>query len=249
MKIIVFLSVVFSVFLIPNPPGKDYPKEYFLPVESSLSGGDLRPLVQVGSPVKINFPPKPGNRNVKMRIVANNTGWQSLDRKLNELRNWFYSQSDGRLILDYEVVRTSFKSIPYSPVKIGDAGDGQTYQAVDPVWYDENISSRAKKFDMVLFLVPVSEWPKQAVAGWRTDRNQGPIEIQLRADESERSYSQGYPMSAFVDFSRHEIAHGLFLLTGQADPTHQFYYSGKFDSVLKELDYDTLRSSGSARLR
>lgn len=236
-----FLSLIMVLALLPifvpvKAPVELEPEPFAVAATVGGASDQTTPLVHVGSLTRINFPVKPTSKVLRMQIVANNISWP-LDGKLNELRNWFYSQSDKKLIMNIDVNHTQYKDVPFIQHEAGAAaGNSQSYQMVDPAWYDKNISSKAKNYDLVLFLLPIAEWPNQVVAGWRTDHDNGPVELQLRADEIERSYSQGYPVSAFVDLTRHEVVHAMFMMSGQEDLTHEYYYGAKFDQVVYKVD-------------
>jgi len=174
---------------------------------------------------------------MKIKIVANNNNWFTLRKKVDELKEWFKPLVD----ITFDIQYTSF-SIPFSPYRDGMLG-------VDREWYDDNVTPLGYGYDIVLLVVPRSEWQEPNRArGWRTDSDQGPVELQISCDEKEDQNAGGWSQlngSAFALLARHEILHALFMISGQLDTTHYWWDQGKLENCLKEikLPKDTTQSS------
>ena len=70
----------------------------------------------------------------------------------------------------------------------------------------------------------MSQWKGQKARGWRTDRDSGPVELQIGADEKENNYyPDGTVISTFEDFARHEICHAVYMIMGTQDNTHKYW--------------------------
>jgi hypothetical protein len=162
-------------------------------------------------------------KTIKLKLVANNLGkWKTLPDKINELKKW----AKG-IDLQIDLKYTTFDPVPfsiYNPLidQYNKKLISTQCQGVSPDWYDTNISSQAKGYDIVLFCLNMDQWEGNSARGWRTDSSNGPIELQVGSDEREHSSSY----NNFLMFAKHEISHALYMMTGQADRTHEFYYNG-----------------------
>lgn len=164
-------------------------------------------------------------KNLKLLIISNGPRWNTWESRIPELRQFFQSKANLQVTLretDYD-----HKKIPWVP-----DGNGPEYFRIEDAWYDANISSQAQGFDIVLFVLPVWQWhmPNKAW-GFRTDRNQGPVELHIAANEGAKDDYYKRPdgtwekVDMFFNRARHEILHALFMLTGQFDTTHQNVYA------------------------
>ncbi len=174
---------------------------------------------------------------MKLRIILN-AKWDSIETKAEELRGWFYR----KIKLDIQIVNTTFTEIPF--VLYGE----KDYWGIDPKWYDENILPLSEGCDIALFVVETKDWhiPNDA-RGWRTDNDEGVVELQISADENESlTYvtpnGTSYVSTTFFEYARHEILHALFLITGQKDTTHFWWDRKQFDLCLEELDFSSRTS-------
>lgn len=177
-----------------------------------------------------------------MLIVANNTPW--VPSKVQELEEWFAPKV--RLMVDVE--HTGYTDIPFTEY-IKSADDEMfKYWGVDRDWYDRYITAEAAGYDIVMLVLPTSQWrDRNRARGWRTDRDQGPVELQVAADELEHLYGPAPKPgaanadlgSAFFQYGRHEIMHALFMLTGQPDTTHYWWEQGmdKLSNALAEVEF------------
>jgi hypothetical protein len=176
-------------------------------------------------------------KTIKLKLVANKLGsWKSLPDKIADLKKWAKG-IDLQITLQYTV----FEDIPfstYNDVLI----DQYNYKlmstqvkGVDFLWYDENISSKAKDYDIVLFALSLDQWKVMNVRGWRTDRNNGPIELQVASDEKTKTGE----FNNFLMFAKHEIAHALYMMTEQTDKTHDYFYNGDYycEQIWNDLQF------------
>ena len=160
-------------------------------------------------------------------VVANDCEWKSWESKLKEVETWFK-------FVKLTLVKTSLKDIPFSPYEDGRLG-------VDPKWYDENITWRGVGYDMILFVLPKKQWKDlRRVRGWRTDADQGPVQLQIGCDESDKATSGGWlqfnkKMGAFFLLAVHEILHGCFLITSQPDTTHYYWDRAELEKARDSL--------------
>src|SRR5688572_11121536 len=111
-------------------------------------------------------------KNLKLLIVANNT-WASWMDKAQTIKAAFSPHVD----LTITVQRSNFDVIPFI-----DYGEGKV--GVEHDFYNKNITVRANGYDIVLFAVPLSQWRSQKHRGYRTDRDAGPVELQVGGDEN-----------------------------------------------------------------
>lgn len=167
---------------------------------------------------------------IKLHIVANNARWKSWPSKIRSLQEWFSPRCDLVVTLEH----TSFKNIPYEPYH----NNGLEYRAgIALKWYDENVSPRGKDSQLVMFVESWKKWKGTGAAGWRTDNSHGPVELQVAADEHDDWIWEGRNCGNwFVNVARHEILHGLFMITGQPDTVHYWWDRFELEKSRDELD-------------
>lgn len=177
---------------------------------------------------------------LKLIIVANKAQWASWAEKITNIKSFFSSKVD----FDVTLSHTQFDTIPFITFVPEDtkefSGDAKTILGIDPTWYDQNITSIAKGYDIVLFVTELGIWPVSDQArGWRTDRDQGPVELQIGTVETEATYCNNVLLWNLAEhLSEHEILHALFMITGQPDRTHYWdYVVGNLGGALAEIDF------------
>jgi hypothetical protein len=168
---------------------------------------------------------------IRLLLVANNSRWKSWPKQIKKLQEWFAP----RLTLKVDIKHTDFSAVPFTHYSDGDIPGAE---GVERGWYDKNVTSLAVGYDMVMFVVNTSQWRlTNRARGWRTDRDDGPVELQVGADEKESMRWPNFKsMSAFFQIARHEVCHALYMMTGQIDNTHKYWDMGKLELVLDELD-------------
>lgn len=182
-------------------------------------------------------------------IVSNNCAWTTLADKIDEIKLFFAPRVD----LKVTVFHTNYTDIPFVPM-VGqvstNAAPGSILLQVDPTWYDYNVTPLGAIQDIVLFLIDGKQWPstKTPVRGARTDRDQGPVELQVGAYENEQigmvHDHVNTVYSAFIHFTCHEIMHALFMITGQNDTTHHWDYDmGNLSGALNDLSFNNMNTS------
>ncbi len=185
---------------------------------------------------------------MKILIVANNCSkWRTWDAKLAELKNWFAP----KVAVTVDLVHVSFPAVPWLPYESIDANQqGEGWFGIDGLWFDEKITPLAVGYDAVLFVLPRKEWKdKNKARGWRTDYDQGPVQLQIGCDEHEKMRWDNFPkMSAFFQLARHEILHAMYMITGQYDMTHYYWDRGQLDYARDTLIFpNDYRSPALAR--
>lgn len=171
---------------------------------------------------------------IKVLVVANDCRWKSWPDKVAELKKWF----GGTVELQFDLVHTEYKNIPWTRHQGTDANQqGEGWFGVDPRWYDENITPLGVTHDIILFVLNDDDWKNPNKArGWRTDSDQGPVQLQIGCDERQKMTWPNFErMSAFYQLARHEILHALYMLSGQPDMTHYWWDRGKIENALNGL--------------
>lgn len=163
---------------------------------------------------------------MKLLLLANKSKWATWEDKISELKTWF----NPKVQFEITLVHTNYDNVPLTTYSPG-------YQGIDPSWYDANISPLGKNFDIILFVLPLSQWSlTNGARGWRADRTFGAVELHIACDENEKTYLNGTLIgSTFFNYARHEILHALFLISGQNDTTHYWYGINKLENCLNEL--------------
>lgn len=165
---------------------------------------------------------------MKIKIIANNCLWPSWDQKIKELQDWFAP----KISIQFDLTHTSFTNIPFKIYANADVATGSTegLTGVDQDWYDENIVSYGIGYDIVIFVMNLNEWKASGARGWRTDSDQGPVQLQVGCDENEIIMWPNFPaLNGFFQIARHEIMHALFMISGQNDVTHYWWNQGKLE--------------------
>lgn len=180
-------------------------------------------------------------KKLAILIVANNSQWSSWPQKIQRIKEWFASRVDFTII---DVKNTSFTDIPFQT----SFGNGEGFYRVEDKWYDRNIASLAiGKYDIVIFVVPWSQWFKGNNAwGYKTLTDDGLVHIQIACGEQSVMYVPDPPnpnraSDAFFEEARHELLHGLFFLTGQTDTTHKWATDyNRLEFALAEIKFPEL---------
>jgi hypothetical protein len=166
---------------------------------------------------------------IRLHIVANNCKWKSWPDKIRDLQAWFDPLCDLVVSLEH----TNLKNIPYESYG---TSDGEERMGIEWKWYDENVSWRGKDAQLVMFVESWEAWRGTGAAGWRTDATYGPVELQVAANEHTNWYWQFQNTGNwFVNVARHEILHGLFLMTGQPDTVHYWWDQWKLENARDEI--------------
>jgi hypothetical protein len=173
---------------------------------------------------------------MRLTIIANNCPWASWPEKIKALQDWFAP----KLTFDVEIKHTNFQNIPFVKYGSEDASQAtlQNIFGIQPDWYDKNIPQLAIGSDVVMFVIPRSQWEGGLARGWRTDSDTGPIELHLGCDENEKLIWPNMPrMDAFFQLARHEMMHAMFILTKQYDTTHFYWALGKLEISRDQLEF------------
>lgn len=194
--------------------------------------------------------PKPMQPQIKVpvRLIMNNCEWATLPAKLQECQDRILKASGDRLLVEFDVVHSQFNSIPFVPfVPTADVGFVEGYKGIPNDWYDQNVDPLIGRFPIAVFQVNDKQWQGGAAKGWRTDADEGAIEIQIGSDEGESIYAEKMgTMWVFVNSIVHEITHALFYMQGGFDYTHTYLsnLTGIFDleKAFSFLNYDLINN-------
>lgn len=169
---------------------------------------------------------------MRLLYIANNCPWTTWDKKIKDLKDWF--NVNPEIQLDIKLIHTRFNNIPFKKMPSVDSAvpvNNPNWQGVDDTWYKENISPLAIGYDIVLFHLNLQQWPyNNSARGWRTGKENGPVQLQLASGEFEMLQWTNFPyLSANFQLSRHEILHALFDICDMFDLTHYFWNLGKLE--------------------
>lgn len=169
---------------------------------------------------------------MKLLILANSCKWKSWNQKLEKLSTWF----SPKIELDITLKHTDFQDIPWS-IYSSDDSTQIGFKGIDPVWYDKNVTPLGIGYDVVLLVLDRKDWKSLKARGWRTDYDQGPVQLHIGAGENENmKWTNFPPMSAFFQLARHEILHACYMLSGQYDMTHHYWNRGEIEKALSNLN-------------
>lgn len=177
---------------------------------------------------------------LKIKFVLNNCDWTTIPQKIQEVKNFYASKFQ----IEADVFHTTFKNIPFAVTNTLDGSSGAelhgTAEFVHPQWYNNNITSLALAYDMVVFFVSDTDKVGHLTsAGIRADNDQGPVEITLfGGKETDHAYNQGVDMgSSFGFFAIHEIAHGIAMMFKIPDNTHKYFYTSNPKRILDDYNF------------
>ena len=85
-------------------------------------------------------------RKLKFLIVANNN-WESWPEKIEAIKDAFLPHVE----LQFDLIKTQMNVIPFT-----DYGDGRV--GVEHDFYNKNVTVKANGYDIVEFVVPLSQW-------------------------------------------------------------------------------------------
>lgn len=164
---------------------------------------------------------------MKIKIVANNCEWESWPDKIKAVQDWY----KPKLHIDFDILHTKIPVVPF--IKYEDGREG-----VDPAWYDKNIIPLGMGYNIVLLVLPLAQWQSRKARGWRTDSDQGPVQLQVGCDENEELVFPNFPpLNSFFQTARHEIMHALYMITGQYDVCHFWWDRGQFEYARDGLKF------------
>lgn len=216
-------------------------------------------IINPGVEITPMFPIK-----MTMKIFANHNSWTHLPESIAEFVTELKNRSGGRLELAIDVELTEFENIPsevYDSIQYKNYVPDPNNLTGPPIWdgtyslpvdrkgfartFMDQLALESKAYDFVMLFVPTSEWPDNTSRGWRTDNDQGPVELQVCGDELEfESFAIGAYGNGFINRALHELGHGLFMYTGQGDTVHFHAYEDKqFNKIYEELNYNQLIKS------
>lgn len=188
-------------------------------------------------------------KKLKLLVVANNLPTVQWPEKIERLRQWFAPKVDFSI----DVKVSTFGFVPFQP----SFENGVGFYRVEDAWYQQNIANPAivAGYDIVLFVVSWSQWwPNNNAWGYKTISNDGLVHLQIAYDNGRVMYVKNVTgtqdefgnntSDAFFEEARHEILHGLFFLTGQADTTHKWINDGnRPEFSLEEIQFPVPREA------
>lgn len=169
---------------------------------------------------------------MKIAFIFNNSTWSSEIEKVQNICNFF-----STVYIESEIHHTTFTNIPFITVATTDGHQGTpdtlgTAETVNSDWYDTHITPLTEA-DIILFCITQAE-----SAGHIT-----PIGIDNKVhaiifgvNETNHAYVNGKDLgNEFELFAEHEISHALYYLSGKPDRTHEYFYAGNPQGVLKDF--------------
>ena len=170
-------------------------------------------------------------KTLKLKIIFNGAqgGEQFASQAVERLR--------PKVSFDTYFLYTSYQNIPIADIH---RADGKVVKGIDPEWYNREITSQAVDAHVVVFVLPVSQWVaigcSPADWGFRTDRNEGPVEITIAADANEATtYPNGKSFNSLEDRLYHELAHSVSMIYGVPDTIHDWNSKSDPDGFVREL--------------
>lgn len=174
---------------------------------------------------------------IKCKVVINQPEWPSMQGKIDALKQWYNTHSDGKIDLEVLVSYSNLTNIdwrtePYTESAI-----------INEKWFDDNVLD--PQFDTTIFVVKDEDLPDTFVLpnGQKAKllaRTLGyfgrrPTKTYLGCSESDMS--ENYPNeNAFFDYARHELMHSCYLWSGEykdgqyfgSDQTHKYFYDQRY---------------------
>jgi hypothetical protein len=179
---------------------------------------------------------------IKVRLIINNENWSSLPSKIQQLKDWYNVNSDGKIQLDIAFAQSSFETIPFLFFPDGSA-------TVDESWFDTNVLD--KSADTTILIIRDDQFPDFYPGGYkqlgRTTGFLGKTPTKTVVGVSEFAQSEASPqLNGFFDYVRHELMHTCYIFSGYSvgnetfgsDWTHKYWYEVKNPELsFSQLDY------------
>lgn len=180
---------------------------------------------------------------MKILFIFNNNTWKTIPTKIEAVKKFFAP----KIAMQIDVQYTNFTNIPFETVSVLDGTGHQDgtdvngkSETVKGTWYDQNITSRAKGYDVVLFCITDKDKEGHLTSsGIRGDMDQGPAEIVIfGGGENWENYVNGVSLgNNFVVIACHEISHAIYMIRKIKDNTHLYFYSGHPEKVLEDFNF------------
>lgn len=170
-------------------------------------------------PLKVQLIDPPLKKTfMAITVVANKNNWATLQTQLDKLKQWFIQYSGDRFEPVFNIIKTQFDNIPFTPLN--------NQLAVDVNWYRTNITPLATG-QATLLLINPNQWLANGTFGTMTWGDpKRPVRIEVMGLENEGE--------VFINRAFHEICHCLLFLTGQKD---EYQENGVDKFVVHDLLY------------
>lgn len=190
---------------------------------------------------------------IKAKVVINQPEWGSLQAKLDAIREWYRTHSNGQLDIQFAYEYSQFADIdwrtePYTESAI-----------ISEAWFDAHVLDA--RYDTTIFVVRDEDLPdtfilpsgQKAKLLARTLGYFGRKPTKTYVGCAENDLSENYPNeNAFFDYVRHELMHSCFMWSGEFkdgqyfgnDQTHKYFYTQKQPTgAFSELNYSNIDKS------
>lgn len=178
----------------------------------------------------------------KVKIIINDMRWDSLPEKVQQLRDWYWTNSGEKIQIQVDAAYTSLQDIPFTLVDPYNSSF-----AINEEWYDQHVFD--SNYHTTVFVVSPEAFNSHANNGIVKGRTRGffgklPTKTEIACTESEMSGN--YPeLNAFFDYVRHELMHTCYILGGTSigyfDYTHKYYYDQQnLEKAFSELNFENI---------
>lgn len=190
----------------------------------------------------------------KVLFLANDMhAWiGSIEQHLAEANDFAKLWTNGLVDFDYQLIETSFTSIPYKefaryidPITKNEV----VVVSIDTDWYRANITPLGAGFDVTHFLVRDPDFHGNgalALMSWGDTGKPARIEQYVQFENVPLGY-EGKPMDMVAKLVLHELSHYLWWVDSNGyDPTHDYDYGWNGKPVDFKQTYMTLNVNNVA---
>jgi hypothetical protein len=194
---------------------------------------------------KFNFPftiPKP--ITIRLCLLVNQKPWKSLSVKMKALEDWFMQASAGRIRVEVSPLFTNFQNWWYR--SYGTGIGNQWYGVIAEDYFDEYIMPlRYNNPHLTLAVIYNHQWqgsvfnaPELSEYGWYYPASDKGLVV---CNENDISF-WNYGVSAFVDYTKHEMMHWLYSICndGNLDLTHEHWNNRQLEKCFDDFNYEKL---------
>lgn len=184
------------------------------------------------------------SKPMRVKIIVADKESETLQQKVDSVRNWFEEKSEGKFTIDYDIEHVKPSDIQWDNKK----------EFITRDWRRLNIAPHASGYDIVVYFVEIGRWKSRMYGFSSVKKMLGTQIICIELDESRidsrnRGFNGNNGLSATL---RHELMHSFYQLQDSShnyknehkegdDNTHYFDYVEKsLEKSFKELSLEKM---------
>lgn len=182
-------------------------------------------------------------KTLKVKIIANRCKWKTWEKKMKQLKDWFWKETNKQLKLEFDVIHVDVTE--EWEVK------GNGWILLNDNWVERVLYPKATGHDILMYVTERENWrgrkPDSTIGGYATDRDSKGIEfIALSSDEHTSDMRYG-DKNYFFGIARHEICHTLVDMHNSSvsklpDTVHEHDYQDPSNIIksIENIEFESL---------